>query len=142
MKIKQQGFTLIELMIVVAIIGILASIAIPSYQDYTIRAQISEGLALSAGAKLALAEHYMMSGDWPNNNVKAGLANQNDITGKYVKSVRVKDNVIIIMYGNDANKVISNKKLNLTAIFDLGIVRWSCASAGVIEDRHLPSACR
>ena len=142
MKIKQQGFTLIELMIVVAIIGILASIAIPSYQDYTIRAQISEGLVLSAGAKLALAEHYMMSGDWPNNNVKAGLANQNDITGKYVKSVRVKDNVIIIMYGNDANKVISNKKLNLTAIFDLGIVRWSCASAGVIEDRHLPSACR
>ena len=142
MKIKQQGFTLIELMIVVAIIGILASIAIPSYQDYTIRAQISEGLVLSAGAKLALAEHYMMSGDWPNNNVKAGLANQNDITGKYVKSVRVKDNVIIIMYGNDANKVISNKKLNITAIFDLGIVRWSCASAGVIEDRHLPSACR
>ena len=64
----------------------------------------------------------MMSGDWPNNNVKAGLANQNDITGKYVKSVRVKDNVIIIMYGNDANKVISNKKVNLTAIFDLGEV--------------------
>ena len=142
MKSKQQGFTLIELMIVVAIIGILASIAIPSYQDYTIRAQISEGLVLSAGAKLALAEHYMMSGDWPNNNVKAGLANQNDITGKYVKSVRVKNNVIIIMYGNDANKAISNKKLNLTAIFDLGIVRWKCASAGVIEDRHLPSACR
>ncbi len=142
MKTKQQGFTLIELLVVTSVIGILASIAIPSYQDYTIRAQISEGLVLSAGAKLALAEHYVMSGDWPNNNVKAGLANQNNITGKYVKSVRVKDNVIIFMYGNDANKVISNKKVNLTAIFDLGIVRWSCASAGVIEDRHLPSACR
>jgi type IV pilus assembly protein PilA len=120
----------------------LASIAIPSYQDYTIRAQISEGFVLSAGAKLALAEHYMMSGDWPNNNIKAGLANQNDITGKYVKSVRVKDNVIIIMYGNDANKAIANRKVNFTAIFDLGIVRWECASAGVIKDRHLPSACR
>ncbi len=142
MKIKQQGFTLIELMIVVAIIGILASIAIPSYQDYTIRAQISEGLVLSGGAKLALVEHYMRSGDWPNNNVKAGLANQNDITGKYVKSVRVKDNVIIIMYGNDANKAIANKKVNVTAIYDLGIIRWTCASAGVIEDRHLPYACR
>ncbi len=110
--------------------------------DYTVRAQISEGLVLSAGAKLALAEHYMMNGDWPNNNVKAGLANQNDITGKYVKSVRVKDNVIIIMYGNDANKVISNKKLTLTGVYSLGIFRWNCTSAGVIEDRYLPSACR
>ena len=142
MKSKQQGFTLIELMIVVAIIGILASIAIPSYQDYTIRAQISEGLVLSGGAKLALAKHYMTSGDWPNNNVKAGLANQNDITGKYVKSVRVNKEVIVIMFGNDANKVISNKKLTLTGVYSRGNVRWNCTSAGVIEDRYLPSVCR
>ena len=91
---------------------------------------------------MALAEHYMMSGDWANNNVKAGLANQNEITGKYVKSARVKDNVIIIMYGNDANKAIANSKVYFTAKFDLANVRWECASAGVIKDRHLPSACR
>lgn len=142
MKMAQKGFTLIELMIVVAIIGILASIAIPAYQDYTIRAQISEGLVLSAGAKAALIDYYVNRGDWPNNNVKAGLANQNDIRGKYVKSVRVKDNVIIVMYGNDANKAIQNKKINLTAVYSLGIFRWTCASAGVIQDRHLPGACR
>jgi len=73
---KQQGFTLIELMIVTSVIGILASIAIPSYQDYTVRAQISEGLVLSSAAKVALVEYYVENGSWPNNNVKAGLANQ------------------------------------------------------------------
>ncbi len=142
MKTEQKGFTLMELMIVVAIIGILASIAIPAYQDYTIRAQISEGLVLSAGAKAALIDYYVDRGDWPNNNVKAGLVNQNDITGKYVKSVRVKNNVIIVMYGNDANKVIRNKKINLTAVYSLGIIKWTCASAGLIKDRYLPGACR
>ena len=142
MKIKQQGFTLIELMIVVAIIGILASIAIPSYMDYTVRAQVIEGLVLSAGAKAASIEYYVENGDWPNNNVKAGLANHNDIKGKYVKSVRVNKGVIVIMYGNDANKVISNKKLTLTGVYSRGNVRWNCTSAGVIEDRYLPSVCR
>ena len=69
---KQQGFTLIELMIVVAIIGILAAIAIPAYQDYTIRAQVSEGLNLSAGAKAAVAEYFMDSGNFPTTNTEAG----------------------------------------------------------------------
>ena len=142
MKTQQKGFTLIELMIVVAIIGILASIAIPAYQDYTIRAQISEGLVLSAGAKTALIDYHTERGDWPNNNVKAGLVNQNDIKGKYVKSIRVKNNVIIVMYGNDANKAIRNKKINLTAVNSFGIIRWTCASAGFIKDRYLPGACR
>ena len=142
MKSKQQGFTLIELMVVTSVIGILASIAIPSYMDYTIRAQITEGLVLSAGAKVASIEYYVENGDWPNNNVKAGVANHNDIRGKYVKSVRVNKEAIVIMFGNDANKVISNKKLTLTGVFSLGIFRWNCSSAGVIKDRYLPSACR
>lgn len=142
MKSKQQGFTLIELMVVTSVIGILASIAIPSYMDYTVRAQVIEGLVLSAGAKAASIEYYTENGAWPNNNVKAGLANHNDIRGKYVKSVRVNQEVIVVMFGNDANKVISNKKLTLTGVFNLGIFRWNCSSAGVIEDRYLPSACR
>ena len=89
MKEKQQGFTLIELMIVLAVIGILASMAIPAYQDYTIRAQVAEGIVLSAGARVALVDYFIHNGDWPNNNNKAGIANQNDIEGTYVKSVRV-----------------------------------------------------
>ena len=142
MKKEQQGFTLIELMVVTGVIGILASMAIPAYQDYTIRAQVSEGLVLSAGAKAALIDYFNDRGDWPNNNVKAGLANQNDIRGKYVKSIRVQKNVIVIMYGHDANRAIFNKKITLTAVERWGIIHWTCASAGLIQARYLPSACR
>jgi type IV pilus assembly protein PilA len=141
MNKNQQGFTLIELMMVVAVIGILASMAIPAYQGYTIRAQIAEGLTLSAGAKAALTEHFVMNGDWPENNNKASLVNHNNIMGKYVKSIRVKRNEIIIMYGYDAHNAIFNKKITLTAIEQFGVIRWTCASAA-IRDSHLPSACR
>ena len=142
MKKKQQGFTLIELMIVVAVIGILASMAIPAYQDYTIRAQVSEGIVLSGGARVALVEYFLDNGDWPNNNVKAGIANQNDIVGKYVKMVKVKDNEVEIMFGNDAHNVIFNKKITMTAQENFGVIRWVCASTGAIPERHLPRTCR
>ena len=85
---KQQGFTLIELMIVVAIIGILAAIAIPAYQDYTIRAQVSEGLSLSGGAKAAVSEYTMDTGDFPANNLGWSSLQCYDITGKYVTWLR------------------------------------------------------
>ncbi|MBT8100815.1 MAG: prepilin-type N-terminal cleavage/methylation domain-containing protein, partial [Gammaproteobacteria bacterium] len=80
---KQQGFTLIELMIVVAIIGILAAIAIPAYQDYTIRAQVSEGLSLSGGAKAAISEFTMDTGNFPSTNAEAGVSASGTIQGKY-----------------------------------------------------------
>ncbi len=79
MNDEQHGFTLIELMIVVAIIGILAAIAIPAYQDYTIRAQVSEGLTLAAGAKTAVSEYFLERGAWPTDNATAGLADKHDI---------------------------------------------------------------
>jgi type IV pilus assembly protein PilA len=142
MKKEQQGFTLIELMMVVAIIGILAAIAMPAYQDYTIRAQISEGLRLSAGAKSALSEYYVDRGAWPTDNNQAGLANQNDIIGKYTNRVRVNDNVIEIRYGNDAHNAIFNEMIELTAVDNSGSISWTCASAGLIQANHMPAACQ
>jgi type IV pilus assembly protein PilA len=141
---KQQGFTLIELMIVVAIIGILAAIAIPAYQDYTIRAQVSEGLNLSGGAKAAVTEYFQDRGSMPANNAEAGLAAAVDIQGKYVSSVSVQaSGTIQVTYGVDAHQVITGQTLLLTPdTTNPGSVGWDCASGGVIENKHLPAACR
>src|SRR5688572_33072639 len=95
----QKGFTFIELMIVVAIIGILAAIAIPAYQDYTIRAQVTEGLNLAAAAKAAVAESFLNRGSAPQNRRVAGMsANQTDTSGKHVVSVNVANGAIVITY--------------------------------------------
>ena len=141
---KQQGFTLIELMIVVAIIGILAAIAIPAYQDYTIRAQVSEGLNLSGGAKAAVTEFFQDRGDLPTDNAEAGLADATDIQGKYVDLVTVSAGTIKVRYGNSAHQVISAAQLNLEPdTSSPGSVQWLCATGSpVIENKHLPAACR
>jgi len=141
---KQQGFTLIELMIVVAIIGILAAIAIPAYQDYTIRAQVSEGLNLSGGAKAAVTEFFQDRGVMPTDNSEAGLADNTAIQGKYVDQVTVADGVISVQYGNSAHAIIDAQHLELTPnTSNAGSVAWDCATAGTeIENKHLPAACR
>jgi type IV pilus assembly protein PilA len=140
---KQQGFTLIELMIVVAIIGILAAIAIPAYQDYTIRAQVSEGLNLSGGAKAAVTEYFQDRGAMPTNNTLAGLAQPTEIQGKYVESVTVgASGVITVDYGNEAHTVIAPNSIRMTpSTAQAGSVQWDCDSAA-IENKHLPAACR
>ena len=139
----QQGFTLIELMIVVAIIGILAAIAVPMYLDYTVRSQISEGLNLSGGAKAAVTEFYQDRGVFPTNNAEAGLEAAANIQGKYVGSVTVVDEVITVQYDNDVNVQILGETITLTAdTSSAGSVKWVCASGGVIQDKHLPVACR
>jgi len=144
---KQQGFTLIELMIVVAIIGILAAIAIPAYQDYTIRAQVSEGLSLAGGAKAAVAEYTMDTGNWPTDNTIAGIAAvATDISGKYVTSVTVTTGNIAVLYTTaDAHDILSanTATLNLSPLTSAGSVQWVCESTdGSIENKHLPAACR
>jgi type IV pilus assembly protein PilA len=133
MKTIQKGFTLIELMIVVAIIGILAAIAIPAYQDYTIRAQVTEGLNLAGSAKAAVSESYGSNGVWPLNNLVAGLGVDTSIDGKYVSGVTVANNQITILYGNNANAAnLNGKTLLLTAGTSVnGDVAWQCGSKGM-----------
>jgi len=144
MKRVQQGFTLIELMIVVAIIGILAAIAIPAYQDYTIRAQVSEGLNLSGGAKAAVTEYYQDQGTFPTSNAEAGLEAAANITGKYVATVTVVDpGLIQVAYGGpDVNANINGAVLTMTPTNQGGSVSWACTGDATLVAKWLPAACR
>jgi len=140
---KQQGFTLIELMIVVAIIGILAAIAIPAYQDYTIRAQVSEGLNLSGAAKAAVTEYYQDQGAFPADNATAGLEAAGAILGKYVTGVAVgAGGIITVSYGLDANANIAGATLTMTPLDNTGSVSWDCAAGAILVAKWLPAACR
>ena len=142
MKNAQRGFTLIELMIVVSIIGILASIAIPAYQNYIIRAQIAEGLALSDPVKVAVADFHDQSGVFPANNSEAILGPPTNYTGSYVDSISVTGAVISIQYGNGANAQINGETVTITAVSNPGSLEWVCATGGTISETHLPTSCR
>jgi len=144
MKRVQQGFTLIELMIVVAIIGILAAIALPAYQDYTKRTHVAEGLTLASGAKASVTEFYSSNNRFPATNTSAGLASATSISGNAVSSVTVGTNgVITIVYTSKVDA--SNNAVTLSpSTASGGSVMWKCApasSAGVAS-KYLPSNCR
>ena len=144
MKKMQQGFTLIELMIVIAILGILMAIAIPAYQDYTVRAKVSEGLNVAGAAKLAVAETYQTNGGWPTNNASAGLPSAASIKGNNVASVTVATSTITIKYSGDSN--IQGDFLTLKASNAGGAITWDCTvavpSGTKVEDKYLPSNSR
>ena len=145
MKTMQKGFTLIELMIVVAIIAILAAIAIPAYQNYLIRSQVSEGAVLTDGAKTPVAEFYSNKGYFPLTNGSAGLATDSSITGKYVSAVDVTTSSpggkIIATFGNQSNTAISGKEFILSATTSAGSIAWSCKQS-TVDPKYLPSSCR
>ena len=146
MKSMQKGFTLIELMIVVAIIAILAAIAIPAYQNYLIRSQVSEGMVLTGGARTGVSEFYSNYGTWPTNNQSAGLPSTSaSISGKYVSGVNVSDGIITATFGTGANKAIQNATFVLSPTNKGGSTEWTCSStthAGSVDNKYLPSSCR
>ena len=169
MKTLQKGFTLIELMIVVAIIGILAAIAIPAYQDYTIRAQVSEGLMLASDIKAGVAEYAAQVGNWPITLAEAGLGSAvaANKQGRYVASIGINGagGTIVITYGRDANTKIATQVLALQPYINAnGDVVWRCGesdapgapatavlgattsadslAATTLSDKHMPASCR
>ncbi|KAA6184866.1 prepilin-type N-terminal cleavage/methylation domain-containing protein [Thiohalocapsa marina] len=135
---NQAGFTLIELMIVVAIIGILAAIAIPAYQDYVARSQMSEAMMLTGGAKTAVAEYWMQTGSFPTDNADAGLSNT--ISGSYVASVTVGASGIVATMNNSVSTPIQGATLTLTPTSTGGSITWECSSDA--DAKYLPAACR
>jgi type IV pilus assembly protein PilA len=147
MKPVQKGFTLIELMIVVAIIAILAAIAIPAYQDYVIRAQVSEGYELMAESKISLSEFYSETGRFPDNAASAGLPDPTAMKGKYVQQVDPGSNkgMIVARFSSPSlNSKLEGKTVGLSAITSGGSIQWTCTNPGInsVPNRYLPTSCR
>ena len=161
---QQGGFTLVEVMIVTANIGVLATVAVPFYRDYVVRTQVSEGLTMAAASADAVTQTFMEDGRWPTDNAAAGIAEPDDIDGLYVESIAVVDGSLRVTFGRQANAAIQGRTLELDPELDnAGDVTWNCGDAAppaqqvaramsvaadatdstqTIDAKYLPDACR
>ncbi|WP_422828689.1 pilin [Vreelandella gomseomensis] len=162
MKAIQRGFTLIELMIVVAIIGVLASIAVPQYQNYVARAQVSEAFSLASDVKVAISEYFMATGGFPQSNADIGYATDTSPTGggqagagnlgSYVSYMAIwgaegeYESRIVMEMSEEANSAIAGKWVVLEADAGEGSIQWSCRTTtgdtNKMELKYLPATCR
>jgi type IV pilus assembly protein PilA len=164
MNPRQSGFTLIELIIVIAIIGILASLAVAAYQTYTVRAQVTEGINMAAGAKVPIVDAFNMTGEPPAGRPQAGMSPlATDTKGKYVASMNVVNGRVDVKFGNDAHVDIFDETISFTPYTaGAGSIVWRCGNAPAptnadpleggdvttehlpttVEDRYLPAVCR
>jgi len=139
---KSRGFTLIELMIVVAIIGLLAAIAIPAYQDYVIRAKVTEALSMMGAAQVAVAERTISSGSFPTGNAEAGISDAAEITSNYVSRLEVDNGVITVTFKN-TNSSIDGRILMMKPTYTPGSsVTWKCEIEDATYSRYVPLNCR
>ena len=143
-----SGFTLIELMIVVAIIAILAAIALPAYQAYVIRGQVAEGSVIADSVKDAVWDYVSNRGRLPKDNQSAGVPPAASLGGKFISSMAVSDGLIIATFSSTspqrANAAINGKTLVFSPIASsgLGSIRWVCQPTGTVPYRYLPTICR
>lgn len=135
---KNKGFSLIELMIVVAIIGILAAMALPAYQTYTKRAHVAEGLTLANSAKIAITDYYSTFGKYPINNIDVGIMQAASIHSDSVSSIAVSSSKVIITYNT---KVLSGTTIEIAGTMLGSSIQWSC-TGGTVPLQYRPSNCR
>jgi len=157
--VKTQGFTLIELMVVVAVIGILAAVALPSYQTYTARAQLAESLVIIGELKGSVAEYYKHKGRFPKDNAEAGIPEKHLLLGNYVSGIELEDGAFHITLGNKVNQQMTGKLLSVRPVVVIGSpsspFSWLCGASAIpegmkpvgsnktdVEIALLPGACR